>query len=303
MKIVIGSRGSRLALWQANWVKVRLQSLGHEAEILIIRTSGDKFQETSLLSSGTKGLFIKEIEEALLAGQVNLAVHSLKDLPTEQPEGLAVAAVPEREDPRDALISRTGQDLQDLPAGARIGTGSLRRQAQLRALRPDLEFMAMRGNVDTRLRKLDAGDCDALVLAAAGLKRLGFSSRITSWLSETEVCPAVGQGALALEVSTKDKDILSAIRPLDHPPTHRAVRAERAMLQALGGGCQLPIAAYAKHDSGKLNLTGVVADPDGTRLLRVCATGKPENPEHLGKQVAEDLFRQGASELLNAPDD
>ena len=302
MKIVIGSRGSRLALWQANWVKDRLQSLGHEAQILIIKTSGDKLQSASLLASGTKGLFIKEIEEALLAGQVNLAVHSLKDLPTEQPEGLVIAAVPEREDPRDVLVLKAGRSLRDLAAGARIGTGSLRRQAQLRALRPDLEMIPLRGNVDTRLRKLDHGDCEALVLAAAGLKRLGLASRISSWLSESEVCPAVGQGALALEASGKDANVLSAVRPLDHPPTHCAIRAERAMLLALGGGCQLPIAAHTRQAGGELHLTGVVADPAGAKLLRAALAGSPENPEALGTRVAEELLKQGARALLNFQD-
>jgi hydroxymethylbilane synthase len=302
MKITIGSRGSALAMWQANWVKDRLASAGHEITIKIIKTSGDKLQNAALAASGTKGLFIKEIEEALLAGEVDLAVHSMKDLPTDLPEGLGVAAVPEREDPHDALVSKGGLGFEDLTAGARIGTSSLRRQSQLLALRPNLKVVPMRGNVDTRLRKLERGDCEALVLAGAGLKRLGFASHITSWFSESEICPAVGQGALAIEISMRNSAVGEAVAPLDHSFTHQAVRAERAMLEALGGGCQLPIAAYAKHDSGKLNLTGVVADPDGTRLLRACATGKPENPEHLGKQVAEDLFRQGASELLNAPD-
>jgi hydroxymethylbilane synthase len=302
MKITIGSRGSALALWQANWVKDRLASAGHEITIKIIKTSGDKLQNASLAASGTKGLFIKEIEEALLAGQVDLAVHSMKDLPTDLPEGLGVAAVPKREDPHDALVSKNGVSLQQLPPGARIGTSSLRRQSQLLALRPDLKVVPMRGNVDTRLHKLERGDCEALVLAGAGLKRLGFASHITSWFSESEICPAVGQGALAIEISMKNAEVKKAVAPLDHPTTHQAVRAERSMLEALGGGCQLPIAAYAKYDSGDLSLMGVVADPDGTRLLRACATGKPENPKNLGKQVAEDLLRQGASELLNAPD-
>jgi len=302
MKITIGSRGSALALWQANWVKDRLASAGHEITIKIIKTSGDKLQNAALAASGTKGLFIKEIEEALLAGQVDLAVHSMKDLPTDLPEGLGVAAVPEREDPHDALVSKNGVSLQQLPPGARIGTSSLRRQSQLLALRPDLKVVPMRGNVDTRLRKLERGDCEALVLASAGLKRLGFASHITSWFSEGEICPAVGQGALAIEISVQNSAVGKAVAPLNHSSTHQAVRAERAMLEALGGGCQLPIAAYAKYDSGDLSLMGVVADPDGTRLLRACATGKPENPENLGKQVAEDLLRQGASELLNAPD-
>ena len=299
MKIVIGSRGSRLALWQANWVQDRLAALGHEVEILIIKTSGDKLQNTSLQTSGTKGLFIKEIEEALLAGGVDLAVHSLKDLPTELPDGLVIAAVPEREDPRDALVSKAGHTLQSLAHGARIGTGSLRRQAQLLALRPDLQIIPMRGNVDTRLRKLDAGDCDAMVLAGAGLKRLGLSFRITSWFSEAELCPAVGQGALAIEVGARNANVMSAAKHLDHPPTHAAVRAERAMLQALGGGCQLPIAAYTSRDEREFRLSGVVADPAGTTVLRATLSGSPENPEELGVRVARSLLEQGAQTLLN----
>ena len=287
-----------MALWQANWTKDRLESAGHEITIKIIKTSGDKLQTAALPASGTKGLFIKEIEEALLAGQVDLAVHSMKDLPTGLPEGLGVAAVPEREDPHDALVSKGGLALQALPAGARIGTSSPRRQSQLLALRPDLKVVPMRGNVDTRLRKLERGDCEALVLAGAGLKRLGFASRITSWFSESEICPAVGQGALAIEIKMQNIAVGAAVAPLDHPSTHQAVRAERAMLEALGGGCQLPIAAYANHDSGGLHLTGVVADPDGTRLLRAYGAGKSENPDQLGKKVAEDLMRQGAGELL-----
>ncbi len=302
MKIVIGSRGSRLALWQANWVKDRLESLGHRADILIIKTSGDKLQDASLLASGTKGLFIKEIEEALLAGRVNLAVHSMKDLPTEQPEGLVIAAVPQRDDPRDVVISNNGQSLRDLREGARIGTGSLRRHAQLRALRPDLEIISMRGNVDTRLKKLDRGDCEALVLAGAGLKRLGLASRITSWFSVSELCPAVGQGALAIEASIKNGSVLDAIEPLDHPPTHRAIRAERAMLRSLGGGCQLPIAAHTRHDGNELRLIGVVADPAGKRILRASLSGAALDPETLGTRVAEELLKQGARALLNLQD-
>jgi hydroxymethylbilane synthase len=302
MKITIGSRGSSLALWQANWVKDRLASAGHDIKIEIIKTSGDKLQNAALAASGTKGLFIKEIEEALLAGQVDLAVHSMKDLPTDLPKGLGVAAVPEREDPHDALVSKGGLPLQDLPAGARIGTSSLRRQSQLLAMRPDLAVVPMRGNVDTRLRKLERGDCEALVLAGAGLKRLGFASHITSWFREDEICPAVGQGALAIEIRTQNAAVKEAVAPLDHPPTHQAVRAERAMLEGLGGGCQLPIAAYAKHDSGGLRLTGVVADPSGTRVLRARAMGDPNYPEELGKRVATELLGQGARELLSHPE-
>jgi hydroxymethylbilane synthase len=302
MKITIGSRGSSLALWQANWVKDRLAAAGHEIEIAIIKTSGDKLQTAALAASGTKGLFIKEIEEALLAGQVDLAVHSMKDLPTDLPEGLGVGAVPEREDPHDALVSKSGKGIKNLPQGARIGTSSLRRQSQLLAMRSDLQVVPMRGNVDTRLRKLERGDCDALVLAGAGLKRLGFASHITSWFPEDEICPAVGQGALAIEISLKNSDVRDAVATLDHPSTHQAVRAERAMLAALGGGCQLPIAAYAKHGSGKLHLMGVVASPEGTRVIRASASGKPDDPESLGKRVAEELFSQGAGELLSQPE-
>ncbi len=299
MKIVIGSRGSRLALWQANWVKGRLESLGHEADIQVIKTSGDKLQTASLVASGGKGLFIKEIEEALLNRQVNLAVHSMKDLPTQLPEGLVIAAVPEREDPRDALVSTNGQGFRDLPEGARIGTGSLRRQAQLRALRPDLKIIPLRGNVDTRLKKLDRGDCEGVVLAGAGLRRLGFASRITAWFSEDELCAAVGQGALAIEASEEAEDVLKAIKPLDHASTHRAVGAERAMLRALGGGCQLPIAASTHWDGKALQLTGVVADPAGTKILRVTLTGTPDDPAALGARVARELLKQGAQALLN----
>jgi len=301
MKITIGSRGSSLALWQANWVKDRLTSAGHSVKIEIIKTSGDKLPTAALAASGTKGLFIKEIEEALEAGQVDLAVHSMKDLPTDLPDGLGVAAVPEREDPHDALVSKGGLLFGGLPAGARIGTSSLRRQSQLLALRPDLEVIPMRGNVDTRLRKLEHGDCDALVLAAAGLKRLGFASRITSYFREDEICPAVGQGALAIEIRTQNAAMKEAVAELDHAATHQAVRAERAMLKALGGGCLLPIAAYATHQFEELHLTGVVADPAGTQVVRATATGDPANPEELGRQVAAELLDEGASELLNRP--
>jgi hydroxymethylbilane synthase len=299
MKITIGSRGSSLALWQANWVKAQLETAGHEVTIQIIKTSGDKLQTAALAASGTKGLFIKEIEEALLAGEVDLAVHSMKDLPTDLPPGLGVAAVPEREDPHDALVSKGGVALHQLPAGARIGTSSLRRQSQLLALRSDLVMVPMRGNVDTRLRKLERGDCEALVLAGAGLKRLGFAGHITSWFSETEIAPAVGQGALAIEIRLQNAAAKAAVAPLDHAPTHQAVRAERAMLDALGGGCQLPIAAFAKHSSGKLRLMGVVAEPAGARVLRANASRAPDDPEDLGKRVAAELLRQGARELLN----
>lgn len=272
---------------------------GHEVKIEIIKTSGDKLPNAALVASGTKGLFIKEIEEGLLAGKVDLAVHSMKDLPTGLPAGLVIAAVPEREDPRDALVSKGSLLFEALPAGARIGTSSLRRQSQLLALRPDLEIIPMRGNVDTRLQKLERGDCEALVLAAAGLKRLGFTSRITSRFREDEICPAVGQGALAIEIRTQNAAVEEAVAELDDPATHQAVRAERALLKALGGGCALPIAAYAKHQVEHLHLTGVVADPAGRQVVRAASRGDAENPEELGARVASELLGKGARELLS----
>lgn len=297
MKLIIGSRGSKLALWQANWVKQELESASHEVEIKIVKTTGDKL-EISLTQSGSKGLFIKEIEEALLEREVDLAVHSLKDLPTGQPEGLSIAAVPAREDPRDVWISTNGLPLAEQPPGARVGTSSLRRQAQLRSLRRDLVMVPMRGNIDTRMNKLGRGDCDALVLAAAGLRRLGFDSKITKYFSVDEICPAVGQGALAIELRSRDAPPLRAVARLDHVPTHRAVLAERAALRGLGGGCQLPIAAHATHDGGGLKLVGVVATPDGTEIIRASALGLSRNPEELGARVANDLLEQGAGEMI-----
>lgn len=310
MRIVIGSRGSQLALWQANWVKDQLTAAGHEISIEIIRTSGDKLQSyppeqplppsiaQTVAEVGTKGLFIKEIEEALLAGQVDLAVHSLKDLPTIMPAGLILAAVPPREDARDVFVSAGGKPFEQLPAGARVGTSSPRRQAQLRRLRPDLELIALRGNLDTRLRKLQRGDCAALVLAAAGLHRLGLRERITGYFSFDQICPAVGQGALAIEIRQDRAELARALTPLDHPPTHLAVCAERALLARLGGGCQVPIAAHANFENAQLHLRGVVASLDGSRLIRASAAGSQQDPESLGAAVARDFLEAGASEVL-----
>ena len=298
MKIVIGSRGSQLALWQANWVKDRLATAGFEVEIRIIKTMGDKLQHVPLAQSGTKELFIKEIEEALAAGELDLAVHSMKDLPTEQPSGLVLAAVPEREDARDVLISRDGQRLAQLPAGARVGTSSLRRQLQLRKLRRDLEFVPLRGNLDTRLKKLARGDCAALMLAAAGVHRLGLRRRVTEYFPVEQMCPAVGQGALAVEIRQADERIERAVKPLDHTPTHQAVRAERALLRHLGGGCQVPIAAHATPEDERLNLLGVVLSLDASTLIRATASGPISDPAGLGARVACDLLEQGAQIIL-----
>ena len=312
MNIIIGSRGSQLALWQANWVKGQLTAAGHEIAIEIIRTTGDNLQSfppeqplpasiaQSMAEAGTKGLFIKEIEAALLAGKADLAVHSLKDLPTIVPEGLILAAVPPREDARDVFISASGRPFEQLPAGARVGTSSPRRQTQLRRLRPDLELIPMRGNLDTRLRKLERGDCHALVLAAAGVHRLGLRERFTGYFTFDQMCPAVGQGALAIEIRHGDVALACAVAPLDDPATHFAVRAERAMLRRLGGGCQVPIAAHASFEDGQLRLRGVVASLDGSRVIRAAANGSEKDPESLGAGVAEELLKAGKSDVLKS---
>ena len=292
--IIIGSRGSQLALWQSRWVAARLASFGEETRIEIIKTTGDQVQDVPLGQVGSKGLFTKEIEDALLDGSIDLAVHSLKDMPTELPAGLVLAAIPEREDVRDALIGRT---LAELPAGAKVGTGSLRRGAQLRALRPDLDVVGIRGNVDTRLRKLDEGQYDAIMLAAAGLTRLGWAARINQYFEPSEICPAVGQGALAIETVEAKRNIASK---LNDPATAIAVRAERSLLATLGGGCQVPVGAHALVNGELLELRGIVASPDGSRIVRSLLTGNTDDPEDLGHRVAKELLDQGARSLLEA---
>jgi hydroxymethylbilane synthase len=253
----------------------------------------------TVAEAGSKGLFIKEIEEALLASEIDVAVHSLKDLPTVQPAGLALGAVPQREDARDVFIARDGRSLENLPPGARVATSSLRRQTQLRALRSDLVYVAMRGNLDTRLRKLERSDCEALVLAAAGVHRLALSEHITSYFSFDQMCPAVGQGALGIEIRSDDPRARDAVARLDHPATHQAVRAERAVLRRLGGGCQVPIAAHAVVKDGDLQLQGLVANLNGTKLIHAQAKGLASDAEALGDTVAEELLRQGAREILD----
>src|ERR1039457_1508819 len=264
--LVIASRGSQLALWQGRGGEAQLAGMGAEGRLGIVKTTGDKITDVPLAKVGSKGLFTKEIEEALLDGRADLAVHSLKDLPTELPEGLVLAAVPEREDPRDAVV---GSKLADLPLGARVGTSSLRRAAQLRQLRPDLQVESVRGNLDTRLRKLDEGQYDAILLAAAGLKRLGWGGRIAEILAPEQMCPAVGQGALAIETRAG----FEGVALLDHPATHAAVLAERAVLGALGGGCQVPIGAYATMSEDRIHILAIVAAPDGTQVIRANAEG------------------------------
>ena len=300
MNLLIGSRGSSLALWQAEWVKERLERIGVNAQIKIIKTTGDKLAGALPVEPGSKGLFIKEIEEALAEGIVDVAVHSLKDLPVEQPPGLWVAAIPPREDARDVLISRRGETLAALAPGSRISTSSLRRAAQLRSLRADVVPVPMRGNVDTRLAKLDRGDCDALAMAAAGIHRLGFKSRITEYFAPERLCPAVGQGALAIEVRRGDSRVEEAVRTLDDARTRIAVTAERSALRRLGGGCQTPIAAYARIEDGRLEMLGVVASPDGARVVRARSSGAPEGAEAAGAELAEKLLAAGANEILDA---
>lgn len=292
--LVIASRGSQLALWQARWVESQLTAAGHQCRIEIIKTTGDKITDVPLAKVGTKGLFTKEIEEALLDGRAHLAVHSLKDLPTELPEGLVLAAVPERQDPRDAVVGKT---LAALPLGAKVGTSSLRRAAQLRQLRPDLLVESVRGNLDTRLRKLDEGQYDAILLAAAGLNRLGWGNRIAELLAPDRMCPAVGQGALAIETREGAE---ASVAALNHADTHTAILAERAVLNALGGGCQVPIGAYATVAEGRIRLQAIVAAPDGTQVIRAEIEGAASEAASLGAAVAAELLERGAREILHA---
>lgn len=292
--IVIGSRGSALALWQARHVAARLAELGETTRIEIIKTTGDRMQEMSLVSEGGKGLFTKEIEEALLAGSIDVAVHSMKDVPTETPAGLTIAAIPERENPHDALV---GCSLAGLKRGSRVGTSSPRRSSQLHALGLGLAIETLRGNVDTRLRKLDEGRHDAIVLAAAGLRRLGWEHRIHELIPAEIMCPAAGQGALAIQTRDDGENAWRAVRQLDRSEARAAVEAERALLTALGGGCQVPIGAYARVSNGAIQLIAMVASPDGSRLIRGTASG-PE-PVAVGAELGERLLAQGAREILS----
>jgi len=292
---VIGSRGSQLALWQANHIAACLRKLGVETRLEIIKTAGDKITDVPLAQVGGKGLFTKEIEEALLAGSIDLAVHSLKDMPTGLPAGLTLAAIPEREDPRDALI---GRPLNELGAGSRVGTSSLRRAAQLHALGRGLVTENLRGNVDTRLRKLDEGHYDAIVLAAAGLRRLGWAERIRELIDPGVMCPAAGQGALAIETRDDGGAGHEIARRLDDAATNVAVTAERSLLATLEGGCQVPIGAHARLDGDVLQLMAVVASPDGARVMRDRAEGR--DAVVLGRELGERMLAAGARDILGA---
>jgi hydroxymethylbilane synthase len=356
MHLRIGSRGSRLALWQSNHIAEHLRALGHTVDIRIIRTTGDRMQDPAFAATITgpdgkipasldgKGIFIKEIEEALAAGEIDLAVHSLKDLPTQLEERFTLAAIPERADPRDALLCPEWMQIHTLPAGARIGTTSPRRIAQLRAHNPEFQFVAIRGNIDTRIRKLARGDCDALVLACAGLDRLGArllkpvdlhpehpefgrtphiecithpehdhlqdhadthdevpgqSDWIRQRFDPETLCPAPGQGALAIETRAVDLDVIAAIKPLDNAQARYAVEAERAMLHVLGGGCSLPVGALCTHEAGGAKLQSVVTSPDGEAMATVTLFARQgETAQQLGARAASDLIAQGARELL-----
>jgi hydroxymethylbilane synthase len=297
----IGTRGSKLALTQSEWVKGKIETRHPDlqVELVSIKTTGDKILDSPLAKIGGKGLFVKEIEEGLLSKRIDLAVHSMKDVPAALPNGLILATFPEREDPRDAFLSAKYRSLEQLPPGARVGTGSLRRSAQLLHIRPDLKLMPMRGNVDTRLRKLDAGEYEAIILAASGLKRLGLEDRIRQTLVVEQLLPAIGQGALGLEVRREDERTINRIKFLNHRETEITVKAERAFLKELEGGCQVPLGAFCRSENGQLYLEGMVAELDGSRVLRDQMTGKEEDAEKIGITLARRLLAAGANEILD----
>ncbi|TNG93045.1 hydroxymethylbilane synthase [Pasteurellaceae bacterium USgator11] len=300
--IKIATRQSPLALWQAHFIQSRLQQLYPELRIELIPmvTKGDIILDTPLAKIGGKGLFVKELETALLENRADIAVHSMKDVPMEFPQGLGLSVICEREDPRDAFVSNRYTALDDLPQSAVVGTSSLRRQAQLKALRPDLQIHSLRGNVGTRLNKLDNGDYDAIILAASGLKRLGLSERIRSIIPESQSLPAAGQGALGIETRIDDHEINQLLQPLQHLETTSCVTAERAMNRHLQGGCQVPIAGYATLQNGQLHLKALVAEPDGSLILRAEGSASAVQAEQLGISVGEQLLAQGADRILQA---
>lgn len=298
--IKIGTRGSQLALWQANWVKSELEkkNAGLAVEIIKIKTTGDKILDVPLAKVGGKGLFVKEIEEALLRGDIHLAVHSMKDVPTDLPKELHLSAITEREDPRDALISKDKRLFNELPERARIGTSSLRRQAQLLHIRHDFRIQQLRGNLDTRIRKLTTEDLDAIIVAAAGVRRMGWQDKITEYLSIDDSLPAIGQGALGIECRIDDKEINNLLEPFNHHETSVCVKAERAFLKKLEGGCQVPIAAYGIIKDKKINLMGLVSSVDGTEMHKEKIEGRLEDAEKIGIELAGKLLSRGADKVL-----
>jgi hydroxymethylbilane synthase len=303
-KLVIASRESALAMWQAHHIQARLQALYPDAsvEILGMTTTGDQILDSPLARIGGKGLFVKELEQALADGRADLAVHSMKDVPMNLPEGFALAATGEREDPRDAFVSVRYQRLEDLPEGSVVGTSSLRRQSQLQARFPHLRIESLRGNLQTRLRKLDEGQYAAIILAAAGLKRLGLEDRITQLIAPENSIPAVGQGALGIEIRADRDDMRALLQPLNHTDTAACVEAERAMSRALAGSCTVPLGAYAHIDNGALRMTGFVASVNGSEMVRDSVEGSPKDADALGRALAEKLIAHGADRILAALD-
>ncbi|GIM44636.1 porphobilinogen deaminase [Collibacillus ludicampi] len=297
-RLIVGTRKSALALTQTGWVceqlHARFPTLEIESKTIV--TKGDRILDVTLSKVGGKGLFVKEIEQALLNGEIDFAVHSMKDMPAEMPEGLMISAVTEREDPRDVLISKNGHRFHELPQGARVGTSSLRRGAQLKAARPDLEIVPLRGNIDTRLRKLEEENLDAIVLAAAGLARMGWLDRATERLSIDICVPAVGQGALGIQCRSNDEEMREFLKTLDHEATRLAITAERVLLGVLNGGCQVPIGAYAEYVDGQVRLTGFVGRPDGSLMIK--EAGEGSDPVKVGRDVALRLLERGAREIL-----
>lgn len=300
--MIIGSRGSALALAQTNWIREKIIARfpAVEVSVHVIRTSADKDTTSSIRSGAAVGVFVKELEQALLQKEIDLAVHSMKDLPTSIPDGLRIAAIPEREEAQDALITGGASGLFQLPAGARIGTGSIRRQAQILALRPDLKVLDIRGNIETRLRKLQEGTYDAIVLACAGLNRLGLGDRIAAKFSTSEMLPAPGQGALAVETRDDDVRLDDIAAALNHLPTFQAVTAERAFLQRMGGGCNVPVAAYARVEGGFVEMHGLVASPDGSRALRSVLRGDCDTAVETAMHLADEILARGGRDILES---
>ena len=299
--IRIATRKSPLAMWQAEYVRDRLLEAhpGLHVELMGMTTQGDKILDSPLAKIGGKGLFVKELEVSMLDGESDIAVHSMKDVPVEFPEGLHLAVICEREDPRDAFVSNNFKSLAELPQGARVGTSSLRRQCQIRALRPDLKILDLRGNVNSRLRKLDEDEYDAIILAAAGLIRLGFNDRITQFIDTDTSLPAIGQGAVGIECRSDDARVNALLAPLNHRPTQIRVLAERAMNNRLEGGCQVPIGGHATLDGETIHLRGLVGEPDGSKIIRGEVSGPASEAEALGIKLADDLLSRGAATILN----
>jgi hydroxymethylbilane synthase len=297
--LVIGTRGSKLALWQSNYIKDRIEeATGVTVELMIIKTTGDKILDVPLAKVGGKGLFTKELEVELAAGTVDLCVHSMKDVPTELPEGMYIAATPERVDPRDALVSGKGYTLETMPQGAKVGTSSLRRVAQVRSLRPDVEIVDVRGNLDTRMRKAEDGEVDVVILASAGITRMGWAERISSYIPTEQMVSAVGQGAIGIEIRDDDEFMIEVMSKINHPETFTCISAERVVMRTLEGGCQVPIGAYARIEGDKLVMDGLVGSVDGTQIVRDQLIGSPDDPEALGHAMVARLRELGADEIL-----